>query len=75
MAVMPESQGSGIAAALLDAAEKKLAAGGCSRVTLDTTEPLARAMRFYQAHGYRPSGRITDFYGMRLHEYVKHLSL
>lgn len=73
MAVLPDNQGSGIAAALLDATEKELAAGGCSHVTLDTTEPLVRAMRFYQSHGYRPSGRITDFFGMRLHEYVKNV--
>ena len=75
MAVVPDSQGSGIAAALLDAAEKELAAAGCSRVTLGLTEPLARAIGFYQAHGYRPSGRITDFFGMRLHKYVKDLCL
>ncbi len=73
MAVAPDSQGSGLAAALLDAAEKELADGGCSHVTLDTTEPLVRAMRFYHSHGYRPSGRITDFFGMRLHEYVKNV--
>jgi hypothetical protein len=40
-------------------------------VTLDTTEPLHKAMRFYGKHGYVPSGRATDFFGMPLHEYVK----
>jgi GNAT superfamily N-acetyltransferase len=73
MAVLPEWQGSTVAAALLSAAEQELREEGCTRVTLDTTEPLHRAMRFYQKHGFRPSGRVGDFFGMRLHEYVKQL--
>jgi ribosomal protein S18 acetylase RimI-like enzyme len=74
MAVLPEWQGQGIAEKLLQTAEAELAARHCSRVTLDTTQPLLRAMRFYEKHGYRPSGRITDFFGMPLHEYVKDLT-
>ena len=71
MAVRPEWLGRGIAEKLLLAAEAELAYQGCSRITLDTTEPLQRAMRFYEKHGYRRSGRTTDFFGMPLHEYVK----
>ena len=44
---------------------------GCSLVTLDTTEPLERATRFYEKHGYRLSGRVSEFFGMPLFEYVK----
>jgi predicted N-acetyltransferase YhbS len=73
MAVLPEWQGQGTSERLLQTAEAELAARKCSRVTLDTTEPLLRAMRFYERHGYRPSGSITDFFGMPLHEYVKDL--
>jgi GNAT superfamily N-acetyltransferase len=74
MAVLPAWQGRGISSALLFAAEDELQARSCERITLDTTDPLERAMRFYEKHGYRRSGRITDFFGMRLHEYVKELS-
>ena len=74
MAVVPEWQGRGVAERLLRAAEDKLAARNCSRIALDTTEPLQRAMRFYERQGYRRSGKITDFFGMPLHEYVKHLA-
>ena len=74
MAVLPGWQGRGMADALLAAAEADLRARGCDRVTLDTTRPLARAMRFYEAHGYRASGRVSDFFGMELLEYVKPLS-
>ena len=73
MAVLPEWQGRGIAERLLQSAEAELARSQCSRITLDTTEPLRRAMRFYEKQGYRASGKITDFFGMPLHEYVKNL--
>lgn len=73
MAVLPEHLGRGVAEMLLHTAESELAKRGCFRVTLDTTEPLRRATRFYEKHGYRPSGRTTDFFGMALHEYVKEL--
>ncbi|HEX5434689.1 MAG TPA: GNAT family N-acetyltransferase [Candidatus Angelobacter sp.] len=73
MAVLPEQQGSGVAGRLLQQAEAELRALGCSRVTLDTTEPLKRAMRFYERHGYRRTGRVTDFFGMPLYEYAKEL--
>jgi ribosomal protein S18 acetylase RimI-like enzyme len=73
MAVLPGWQGKGVAESLLQQAEDDLARAGCSRVTLDTTEPLQRAMRFYERHGYRRSGKTSDFFGMTLHEYVKEL--
>ena len=71
MAVRPESQGRGVAERLLLAAEDELWQAGCSRVTLDTTLPLERAIRFYTRHGYRATGRVTDFFGMPLFEYEK----
>ena len=74
MAVLPTWQGAGVAALLLEAAERELRDKGCSLVTLDTTEPLERARRFYEKHGYRPSGRVSEFFGMPLVEYVKALS-
>jgi ribosomal protein S18 acetylase RimI-like enzyme len=74
MAVVPSSQGRGVAGRLLDAAERQLSAGGCRRVTLDTTAVLEPARRFYERHGYRASGRVADFFGMPLFEYVKDLT-
>ena len=71
MAVAPTWQGSGVADDLLAAIEAELRALGCGRITLDTTEPLHKAVQFYRKHGYEPSGRVTDFFGMPLHEYVK----
>lgn len=73
MAVLGDWQGRGVAAKLLHAAEAELVTQNCSHVTLDTTEPLQRAMRFYETRGYRRSGKVTDFFGMPLHEYQKDL--
>jgi ribosomal protein S18 acetylase RimI-like enzyme len=66
MAVRPEWQGAHLAADLLACAEEELRSAGCSTITLDTTEPLTRAARFYEKHGFQPSGRIPDFFGMPL---------
>ena len=73
MAVRPEWQGTGLAAALLHAAETELRKNQCKRITLDTTDPLRRAVRFYEKRGFIKSGRESDLFGMRLHEYVKPL--
>jgi ribosomal protein S18 acetylase RimI-like enzyme len=74
MAVLPEWHGSGVAEQLLMAAETELSARKCRRVTLDTTEPLKRAVRFYEKHGFRATGKVTDFFGMPLFEYAKVLN-
>jgi GNAT superfamily N-acetyltransferase len=71
MAVLPDWQGTGVASALLEAAEGEVRDQHRTRVTLDTTEPLARAMHFYERHGFTRSGRVSDFFGMSLHEWVK----
>lgn len=74
MAVDPEWRGSYAASALLRKVEDELRASGCTVVTLDTTEPLARAMRFYEKNGFVASGKVSNFFGMQLHEYSKLLS-
>jgi len=74
MAVLPKWEGNGISARLLAAAEKALRDQGCSCVTLDTTAPLERAIRFYVRQGYSQTGRVTDFFGMILYEFRKELT-
>ena len=71
MAVLEDWRGRGVASQLLNAAETELRSHNCRRITLDTTEPLLRAMRFYEKNGYRRSGKVTDFFGMPLIGYVK----
>lgn len=71
MAVLPKSQGSGIAAQLLTQAETHFRQRNCKRISLDTTAPLKRAIQFYERSGFSPSGKVQDFFGMPLYEYVK----
>jgi N-acetylglutamate synthase-like GNAT family acetyltransferase len=71
MAVRPEWHGSSFATELLAHAEQEFRNAGCSTITLDTTHPLKRAMRFYESRGFRATGRVTDFFGMPLFEYRK----
>ena len=71
MAVLPAWQGRGVAQQLLDRAESELYERGCNRITLDTTEPLKRAIRFYERNGFCATGRTEDFFGMSLYEYAK----
>src|SRR5262249_48797032 len=67
MAVVPSSQGCGVSSRLLESIENELRRAGCSVVTLDTTAPLTRAIRFYERNGYVRSGVVSDFFGMVLH--------
>lgn len=73
MAVLPEWQGRGVAQSLLEAAEAELVLHDCSCMTLDTTEPLERAMRFYERNGFKRSEEVGEFFGMPLIRYVKAL--
>lgn len=73
MAVLPEWHGAGVAIKLLTAIEDWLYSRGCKGITLDTTLPLGTAMRFYEKNGYHRSGKISDFFGMPLVEYMKQL--
>ena len=75
MAVDPAREGTGTASALLGAALAELRAARCARVTLETTAPLRRAIAFYRFHGFRPTGRVTDFHGMPLHQYARSITV
>ena len=73
MAVREAWQGCGIAPQLLASAEARLRALGCRRATLDTTQPLTRAIAFYRRNGYAPTSRVQDFFGMPLYEFARDL--
>lgn len=75
MAVHPHFQKRGVAKELLAMVLDDLRANGCKRVTLDTTTPLAQAMHFYEANGFRRTGWMSDFFGMDLYEYARTLDL
>jgi GNAT superfamily N-acetyltransferase len=70
MAVVPASEGLGVGRRLLRRALDECTVSGCRRATLDTTEPLTRAARFYEAAGFARTGRRGDFFGIPRHEYA-----
>jgi ribosomal protein S18 acetylase RimI-like enzyme len=74
MAVVQSSQGSRVANLLLDRVETELIKAGCHSLTLNTTRPLKRAIRFYERNGFRRTGEVSQFYGMELIAYRKALS-
>jgi len=73
MAVLPALRGTGLADQLLAHAESHLLQKGCVRISLDTTAPLQRAICFYERFGFRVSGKVQDYFGMPLFEYIKEL--
>ena len=54
--VRPEARGRGVGTALLRAAERRLAAVGCTHVWLDVFVPNRRAAQLYRSLGYRGFG-------------------
>jgi ribosomal protein S18 acetylase RimI-like enzyme len=75
MAVRPECHGSGVAKKLLDQVEADLRDLHCRIITLDTTRPLKRAIRFYEKNGFRATGEVNSFFGMDLFAYRKDLTV
>lgn len=58
MIVVPEARGSGVGSRLLQEAVAFAEARGCGRITLLTDKTNKAAQRFYQRHGFEPSGMI-----------------
>jgi ribosomal protein S18 acetylase RimI-like enzyme len=56
--VTPELRGGGVGSALLRHAEELARERGCARINL-TTSLANPALRLYQRHGYRETGRRT----------------
>lgn len=73
MAVLPEWRGHKVASDLLEKAESELRELRCRAITLDTTRPLQRAIRFYEKRGFRATGKAGSFFGMDLLAYRKEI--
>lgn len=74
MAVHPNWQGKcGLASALLQKIEKDARFEECTFITLDTTEILKKAQKFYKKHGYIKTGKTGDFFGSMIYEFAKEI--
>ncbi len=52
----------GAGSLLLAEAERRLAAGGSGKVSLETATDNSAAIAFWQKHGYRTSGVLKHYY-------------
>ncbi|AHH20030.1 putative acetyltransferase [Nocardia nova SH22a] len=76
MYVMPGHHGTGVSAALMDAAIEYARGGGYSVVWLGVNQLNERAQRFYAKHGFRRAGTKTFTVGDQLcHDFVMQLPL
>lgn len=73
MAVAPTWQGTGLAQRLLECVVSDALGASVRTMTLETTAPLARAVRFYRRNGFRPTEQVRDYFGMPLYEYARAL--
>jgi N-acetylglutamate synthase-like GNAT family acetyltransferase len=74
MAVHPKRQGkSSPASDLLKIVQEEAHSQGCSFLTLDTTDPLQRAQNFYKKHGFKKTGKTSDFFGSKVYEFAKEI--
>jgi N-acetylglutamate synthase-like GNAT family acetyltransferase len=74
MAVHPKVQGmNSPATSLLQCVEDEARSEGHIIMTLDTTEILQRAQKFYKKNGYKKTGKTTKWLGHIIIEFAKKL--
>ncbi len=72
MAVLPQYQGKNSPASLLiKKVEEEAKKHSCLVISLDTTEILQRAQRFYSKHGFQKTRKTGDFFGNTIIEFIK----
>jgi ribosomal-protein-alanine N-acetyltransferase len=60
--VAADARRKGMGSLLLKAAEERLKAAKCTRVTLETMVTNTTAIRFYERHGYETGETVTGYY-------------
>ena len=73
MAVDPRYQNKGIGLQLLqyisDVAKQK----NLQQLSLETSKPLEKAIKFYKKFGFKKTGKIRDYFGIEIFEMIKPL--
>jgi len=60
--VVAAARRTGVGSLLLKAAEERLRAAKCTKVTLETMVTNTAAIRFYERHGYEAAGAVPGYY-------------
>jgi GNAT superfamily N-acetyltransferase len=73
MAVLPVVQQMGVGRFIMEKIEALATQNHVAVLSLDTSKPLERAIRFYQQCGFAFTGVTHDFYGVEIFEMMKKL--
>ena len=68
--VLPEVRRSGVGSQLLQCAEERLRADGCTQVHLETAVDNAAALAFYKRHGYYVFKTVPRYYSNGVDAFV-----
>ena len=64
--ILPDARRTGLGSQLMALAEKRLAAAGCRRISLEVAVDNLGAIAFYQRHGYSIARTIPRYYNGEL---------
>jgi N-acetylglutamate synthase-like GNAT family acetyltransferase len=71
MAVHPDYQKRGVGLFILKKINELTIGKNIKTISLDTSKPLKRAIKFYKNFGFKFTGIIKDFYGNEIYEMKK----
>jgi len=74
MAVHPDFQGKGFGLFILRKIDMFAKKNNYKFISLDTSKPLKRAIKFYKNFGFEFTGNNQDFYGVKIFEMIKEIN-
>jgi N-acetylglutamate synthase-like GNAT family acetyltransferase len=73
MAVNPDYQGRGIGLFILEKIDLLAKKNNIKTISLDTSKPLKRAIKFYENYGYNFTGVTHNFFQIKIYEMVRNI--
>ncbi len=71
MAVEPKYQRKGVGWRVLEEINRLAKRRHCNTITLECFEPLTKAVNLYEKFGFRKTGRLRTYYGIKIFEMRK----
>lgn len=71
MAVRPHIQRKGIGSLILDEIDRRAQQKNCTIISLECYEPLTKAIKLYEKHGFRKTGKTRSYHGITIFEMKK----
>lgn len=73
MAVRPHIQRSGIGSLLLEEIDMRARQKKCTIISLECYEPLTKAIKLYERHGFSRTGKTRSYHGITIFEMEREL--